>query len=133
MMALAKRFVFRAEAPVRIALRKTAIRRDLVHLLVVAHLEDDRKKIEPIRARLLADLFLGRKQLFGEWSERMCGHGSSPWQINPQGGAKSREASARRAVRRSRDSGSHRARDDKRRSFVCADQRPTPTDRKSVV
>ena len=39
MMLLAEPLVFHAESPVRIALREAAIRGDLVHLFVVAHLE----------------------------------------------------------------------------------------------
>jgi len=53
----------------RIALRKTAVRGDLIHLLVIAHLEDDGEEIQPIGARLLANLLLGSEEFGGERGE----------------------------------------------------------------
>src|SRR5262249_7581366 len=73
-MLLAEPLIFRAEAPVRIALRKPAVRGDLVHLFPVAHLVDDGKKVEAVRARLLADLLFRGKQLGREWGECVRGH-----------------------------------------------------------
>jgi hypothetical protein len=66
MVPLAEPLVLRAKSPVRIPLRESAIGGDLVHLLVIAHLKDDREEIQTIRARPLADLLLGREQLIGE-------------------------------------------------------------------
>ena len=66
MMLLAKPFVFHSKSPMRISLGESAVCSDFVHLLVIAHLEDDGEKIEPIGTRLLADLLLGGKQLSGE-------------------------------------------------------------------
>src|SRR5205085_9921831 len=74
MMPLAKRFVFHSKSPVRIALRKSAVGRDLVHLLVVAHLEDGGEEIKAIRAGLLADLVLGGEEFGGKWVECVARH-----------------------------------------------------------
>jgi len=54
---------------VRIALGKAAVCGDLVHLLVIAHLENDGIEVQPVRAGLLADLLLGREQLFRKRGE----------------------------------------------------------------
>ena len=66
MMAFSQAFIFRPEPPVRVSLREPAIRGDLVHLLVIAHLENDGEEIQAVSAGTLADLLLGGQQLFRE-------------------------------------------------------------------
>src|SRR5690606_36025551 len=55
--------VLHAEAPVRIAGREPAVRRDLVQLLGVEHLEDGLEEVEAVRARVALDLPARRLQL----------------------------------------------------------------------
>jgi len=58
LVALAQPFVLHAEAPMRVAIRETAVRGDLVHHVVAEHLEHDWEEVEPVAPGDLLDLLL---------------------------------------------------------------------------
>ena len=63
MVLFAQAFVFHPKSPVRIPLGKSAVGSDLVHLLVIAHLENDGEEIETVGFGLLTNLLLGSEEL----------------------------------------------------------------------
>src|SRR5258708_12287526 len=77
MMQRGDGLVFGTEATMWMPLGEAAVGGDLVHLLVIAHLKNDRKEIQAIRARGFTDLLLGRQKLFGKRGEGMRGHDKS--------------------------------------------------------
>ena len=58
LVALRELLVLHPEAPVGIAAWEAPIGRDLVHLVIGQHLEDDWEEVEPISTRDLLDAFL---------------------------------------------------------------------------
>ncbi len=73
-MALAEALVLGTKPPVGIARGEPAIRGDLVHLLVIAHLENDREEVQAVATGALADLLLGGQQFRGEGGEGVGSH-----------------------------------------------------------
>src|SRR6185369_4144430 len=63
LVALAQTLVLHAEAPMRVAVREAAVRRDLVHLVVAQHLEHDREEIQAVAPSDRLDLLLLDEQV----------------------------------------------------------------------
>ena len=78
LVALGEPLVLHAEAPVRVAVREAAVRRDLVHLVVGEDLEDGREEVEARRRRELLDPLLLLAQVRGQRGlQRELAHVSS--------------------------------------------------------
>ena len=81
-VALGQVLELHAEAPVRVAHRKPAVRGDLLHPLVVQDLELDVPEVEAVRARESLNLSLDVVQVGGKLGHAICpcpgSHGWSP-------------------------------------------------------
>ena len=88
LVALREPLVLHAEAPVRVAVREAAVRRDLVHLVVGEDLEDDREEVEPVARGDLLDLVLLVAQVLRERRlQRELAHATSLALFRTQGRA----------------------------------------------
>src|SRR5580692_10135183 len=76
MVLFSEAFVLHAKTPMGIALGESAVGGDLVHLLVIAHLEDDGEEVQAVGASLLTDLLFGSQQVGGEGGEGVRRHNS---------------------------------------------------------